>query len=632
VKISSKIEQNFSAKPAAGAKSARVKSSLLKTGQPAAKDRSKLSREKESRSNRKLGIIEGLKSLTSPAPKPRKKWTVLCYFAADCNLEPEMTGDLIDLEKVGSGKEMNILVQIDRGENPTLKLGGKPGSTSYYVTESRQARKITSKELEHQGRVDSSKPENLQDFLERGMKNYPAENYLVLVSGHGHGIGLLPDFGVSEPENRGMALPEFKQALQKAEAQSGVNKNQVLLGLDSCLMSQAEAAYELKDAASQMLASQAPITNDNWKMAQIFGTPGVGEMNLEKMAEHIYTGNIEGAHQANSLLDLKSTPQLGKALKGFVKAAQNGKTDPARLKAVIEAQTRSLNREEDGSKLGFYFSDLKQIASLVMKDREIKDPELKKAARGLLEALNKTVVKSSPPRELPHRDNYQGLGVFTNSDPKAHQEHGYEELELSRDTGWGEFMTHYSPQVTPGEVNRQLSEKSLAHPGLKQVAEYAEKLLPEIKSGTINSHQCFERFDRLTEDLINRDPDSEETLHALRRLMDQRVFGPVLQSPLPPRPIWEAGLETLCALKGEISSKTLAESARNLLAAEKTEPYRNPLYKDLLLDTGAGLLLDLGKATNNPKIIYLEGRYNNEPEKMLREIARLDKESLKEQA
>lgn len=623
MKIYGKPEPIPQVKSAPPHKTAGGKTALPKIGKSLRpKDKAALSGEKEEKSARKLGIVGDLQNRCKSEPE---KWTVLCFFAGDCNLEPEMTGDLIDLLKAGSSKEMTILAQIDRGENPTLKLGGKPGMTRYAVGKASEPNRPRCREVEHFGQANSSDPKYLKNFLSWGMKNYPAQNYLVLVSGHGSGLQMLPDFSVPKSGHQVMGIEEFNDAVKAAEKEAGVDKSQVLLGLDCCQLSQAEDAYQFKDSASMMLASQAPITNADWQMDKIFGNRQVGTLNLEEMAEHIFTRN-EKSCQANSLLDLKAAPRLGEALKRFTRAAGKSRVKPAKLKAIIEAQTRSLNQEENGEKVGYYFSDLQQIASLVLKDREIKDPELKNAARGLQKALSETVVKSSPPRELTSLKNYQGLGIFINSDPKTHQEQGYEGLELSRDTGWGKFLTDYAPEVTEREVLEQIPAKKLSHLLLKPVAQAARKDLAQMRSGKLSPRKWLAGFDRHTDRLEMEDRSFEAVAHPLKVTLNQRVFGPIFHSPLPNQPHWEAGLTVLSALEGEISDKTLAEAARGLLKLQKTVPYReNRDYRELLLNTGAGLMLDLGKAADNRKIAYLEGVYPAQAEKMLQALSRLDK-------
>lgn len=55
-----------------------------------------------------------------------KNWTVMVYMAGDNNLDSAGVVDLTEMKKVGSTKEINILVQFDRE-------GRNMATNRYYV-------------------------------------------------------------------------------------------------------------------------------------------------------------------------------------------------------------------------------------------------------------------------------------------------------------------------------------------------------------------------------------------------------------------------------------------------------------------------------------------------------------------
>jgi len=412
--------------------------------------------------------------------QPKKKWTVLTYLAGDCNLEEYGIEDLLDMQKVGSSRDMNLVVQIDRpgaeaeqgkGDNrltagraraagsqkpkaektesvTVAKYGGKPGATRYYIQKSVDNTRIHSPELEHLGRTDMSNPKVFKDFLAWGMESFPADNYLVVALGHGGGVmGMSTDEGGAHdfPEKDDIiSPPDFKKAFKMAEEQAGVNKDQVLIGLKSCQMGQVEFADELQDVASILLASQSVVYTDNWRLDDILGQKGIAEYDIPQMAGHIFevnkTARVDKLKQplnpylvnkfqtqgvvkkkisTGAKIDLQAMPQLEKALGKFEQALKTTSTPPEKLKQILEIKSRPgylIN-----SWVVNYASDFYQIAREIMKDPQIQDPALKKATRNLISSLDKVVLDSTNRGDLAFGRNSNGIGITTASNRQVYE-------------------------------------------------------------------------------------------------------------------------------------------------------------------------------------------------------------------
>jgi len=432
------------------------------------KDRVDLTRKKAAR-------LKQMLPAKTAKPAPKKKWTVLCYFAGDCHLEELAARDLLDLEKVGSGKDMNLIAQIDRGLNPsTSQYGGKPGAVRYYVTKSNNPDMISSPELEDLGQRNSVGTMVLKQFLAQGMKDYPADNYLLLFYGHGGGaMGMLTDEALSSDAL--MTLPDFHLALSQAEKEAEVDKDRVLLAFKSCMMSQAETAYELKDDAAMLLASQSEIDvlGENWKLDEMLGAKGIADKNLKQMANHIFDHNRERDINTLSLLDLKAVPELKKEISGFMEAVKQSPDDPAGIKSILEITSRPgyfVNVS-----LTQYAADLSSISRQIVKDPGIKDPAIKKAAKKLDNAIKKVVLKNTGKKAGQFEYNTNGLGISTAANQKAIKSSGYRSLAFDRDTDWSDFMTAFS-EKTPLNT----SGKTLIEPQWKKTAQTAQKTLDDF--------------------------------------------------------------------------------------------------------------------------------------------------------
>jgi hypothetical protein len=107
-------------------------------------------------------------------------------------------------------------------------------------------------------------PKTLREFLKWGMENYAAEHYILIFADHGAGyLGAIVD----EKSRALLSLPEMKMAIGEAEKETGRKLD--IIGFDACLMGTAEVAYELKDLAEILVASQAVEAAPGWPVAEI---------------------------------------------------------------------------------------------------------------------------------------------------------------------------------------------------------------------------------------------------------------------------------------------------------------------------------------------------------------------------
>lgn len=201
----------------------------------------------------------------STASPPLKEWTFLVYMNSDNNLYEYGFLNVMQMEKVGSSDQVNIVVQMDP-EPRNLP------TTRYFINKNSQAQqgKITSQVVGQLGETNMGDPKTLTDFLVWGAQNYPAKHYAVVVWNHGGGwVGVSyddnPSAHLSTPQVR-QALEGFNTYLSRSAARNGFRTAQKidLINFDACLMSTLEVAYELKDVANYLVASQ-------------FNEPGEGE-------------------------------------------------------------------------------------------------------------------------------------------------------------------------------------------------------------------------------------------------------------------------------------------------------------------------------------------------------------------
>ncbi|MEZ4749466.1 MAG: clostripain-related cysteine peptidase [Bdellovibrionota bacterium] len=130
-----------------------------------------------------------------------KKWTILVAMDADNDLHPyslwdiyEMETDYSGSERAGSTLRKDVLIQHD-GEGNTgiqrLHIFQSPQeykiqSMDYFKAQTIWDRQSPLVDFKEEGYLDSKKARFI-DYISWGMKNYPAEHYMIILWGHGKG-------------------------------------------------------------------------------------------------------------------------------------------------------------------------------------------------------------------------------------------------------------------------------------------------------------------------------------------------------------------------------------------------------------------------------------------------------------
>lgn len=264
-------------------------------------------------------------------PKEPTEWTLMFYFASDNPLAPSIVNQLKAIKDAGFHPEANVVARFDpnTAQTPTHifevnlinKLKAKQGDRVGFGNDpfvrsliedklwgdhdvDAQGRSIrekiasylATKKIEYNpprleekddpnvrkvakepGRDFPLEPDpytSLNDFLEFCSANYPARHYMLFILGHGIIVGndiFLADEHVDKGGNSltlkklGEILNYFKGLIQDKDPHSALE----LISFHSCSLSGLEVAYELKDSAKYMLASQGPAFVASWPYLHI---------------------------------------------------------------------------------------------------------------------------------------------------------------------------------------------------------------------------------------------------------------------------------------------------------------------------------------------------------------------------
>lgn len=409
-----------------------------------------------------------VKSLVKPSGKPGEskqdatappagKWTVLVYSAADNDLEKYMVQDVNDMENIGSNTDLNIVVQMDRGNRPSELSGGWGGAKRFKLTKNDDPYNIDSPVLQDLGQINMSAPESLSDFIQWGMKNFPAEHYMLVLSDHGAGW----KGGIEDRSHYDwMSMPEMRKGIEDAQKKTG--KKLDIIGFDACLMGQTEVAYELKDVADYMVASQEMEGAEGWPYHNVLSKDILKnieraivlkvKLEPDEMAKFIV--RAASLDQENlptmSAIDLSKMDKVGEATDKFANAIIETDTPKSLLKTLI----RKTQKFEG-------FKDHYDFCRRIVLSDEVKDKKLKDSAQEVMDRVYEAVILEEHSKDYP---DAQGLSIYLPS-YRTTPPNDYLETRFARDTHWDEALTvieNKQSQISnrkPGESDKKVRLK-----------------------------------------------------------------------------------------------------------------------------------------------------------------------------
>ena len=387
------------------------------------------------------------------AVKPHKKWLFMNYIAADCNLTTYQLRNVDNQELVGSDENTHMVAYVDAGPKQHF-ITGNSGAHSYYITKDTQKDKINSEIVEDFGNhVDMSDPATLTKFIVDGMKKFPSDHVAVILNDHGGGFtGAMAD----DHDGGFMSTPDLKKAFSDAEKITG--KKVDIIGFDACLMAETEVAYELKDQANILLASEESEGGPGWIYNEMLGK-SMGEsvemlqtalnqkinVSPREFAKIVVKGNEN--HQRDiptfSATDLTKMDDLAAATNKFAKAIINSDEDDTIKSAIIRADHYGggYNPYKD-------LRDLHNVADLV--EQRVEGPELKKAAGEVKKAFKEAIIANeSEDFKYP---GSEGLSIYAPTNSKYGLGYNYDKLQFAKDTQWDEAMVKIAKANKSGEA------------------------------------------------------------------------------------------------------------------------------------------------------------------------------------
>ena len=177
-----------------------------------------------------------------------RDWTVLVYVAGDNNLSPAAILDIEEMERVGTGARVAVVVQAEFSTptDPPAALQGDTFrfSVPYAPAPGIEVATIAASAI---GNRNMGSAATLAEFLRWGIDRYPAKRYALVLWNHGAGYaGGFQD----ETSGDGLSLREIRDGIRAA----GVFLD--VVDFDACLMGMYEIVAELYDVVGFVAASE----------------------------------------------------------------------------------------------------------------------------------------------------------------------------------------------------------------------------------------------------------------------------------------------------------------------------------------------------------------------------------------
>jgi hypothetical protein len=209
-----------------------------------------------------LGLIEWDLQCQADAPcEPVAEWTLLIYAATDVRSRTLTVGFDQDQSEwdlmLGGSAAFVVVVQRDYAP-------GAGPSVRYRLHRQQRVHPATGAPgVQLLGETESNTPESLRDFLDFGIRAFPARRYWLIITGHGDGWNGLAYDATSGQDAR-MSVEQLTAALASAQQSIAEVRTQWPRGSDridviefeACHMGAVETASALRHWADYLIASQ----------------------------------------------------------------------------------------------------------------------------------------------------------------------------------------------------------------------------------------------------------------------------------------------------------------------------------------------------------------------------------------
>jgi hypothetical protein len=297
--------------------------------------------------------------------KTGKPWAVLAYTVADDKsggspLDAAAKVELKALADAADFDQIYIAAQVDFNKTPGVYRGvltDTPRAIGDVEPDDHHLWRTVSDtfgqdrfQMMSSTELNAARADVLQDFLRFGQRDCPAQRYVVTFYGHAYGpMGLFFDADARKRDANTLRLNDLASSIEMIDGKAAV------VVFRDCFMNTLETAYQLRQSAELMLASQSVVPIAGvwpWLGFMTALMPGAASSDVARaLAVQLAFFLKDPANRGPfvdvpySLIDLAEAEFVAGPLKALTDALDSARTDPARLAACAAAL--------EGARVGF---------------------------------------------------------------------------------------------------------------------------------------------------------------------------------------------------------------------------------------------------------------------------------------
>lgn len=375
----------------------------------------------------------------------KKVWTFAVYMDADNSLDSEADSNLEAMENVGSDKNVNIVVEVDRQNMPARR----------YLVEQGSLLKIMDL-----GEVDMASVSTLESFEKWVSESFPADHYFIVIWDHGLGFerslsNRAPSRDLLEDDDAGvagqvdvMSIPDFAEALDYMSQKIG--KKIDVVGLDACLMSMVEVAYQLRHSTNILVSSEDEILAGGFPYGTIVGdledkvssNYNVSPETIADMTVKDFMAYYQQITYATlSAVKLSAMDNLATSISGLAESILNNWDNDTVVEDIKNNVFKNVERFlVDYSNNDYSYADLGNIANILYKDDNMTG-DIKSSALSVLQNLKNAVISNGYYGYTYNSTTVTGLTIwFPDYNTFIQESQHYKELDFAKDTKWYDFL------------------------------------------------------------------------------------------------------------------------------------------------------------------------------------------------
>ena len=424
--------------------------------------------------------------LDSALDSLKKRWTIMVYLAGDNNLDGAGVVDLQEMKAVGSSADVNVIAQFDRA-------GAGQQTRRYYL---RKASTLEQDGVASLGETNTGDPTVLENFANWGIANYPAEHYMLVLWNHGagwddtnvyrtaHALNLdierkgkpvlrsananVAASVMTTQQARQISEKRFHRALFRTTIENAMHSRAIafddnaqdfldnvetkrvmsaikktlgqkldVLGMDACLMSMAEVAYQVRDDVAFTVGSEQTEPEAGWPydtiLAELVAKPTMTPRELSKLIVKKYIASYASSEAVTqSAFDLARSEALGGAIGALGQALMAGLASAPMLNAIVLARNQVQRYATED------YVDLVDLCQLLRaKTTQAKITSACNSVLAVAGAGKFVVANGYKGKAMAHS---KGVSVYF---PLRFISPLYATLDFAKNTDWDEFLRAY---------------------------------------------------------------------------------------------------------------------------------------------------------------------------------------------